>query len=321
MINRVTSLVPKTLNTVAQNSAKKGSRLTKFLQSETLGKVLDTAKENEVVCQSLFSLALCVGARPVTNFIITEDKGDAAYASGHSIASGVVGFAWPLIFATPLAKGMKKMISNPAKYFKPELVKKFYPNVGTTDVLNKEGKKVGEKIMTNVEGKMLRKDGSVLIQSLEPKMVYGEAEKAAFEATNKDFYIDKGGVVRSKKVFSTKGGKVELDAKGNPIGCAVQSDMTPITEEMKIGSKMEQNLKTFVNMVPDIMLAPPRAALTIAVIPPILKGLGLKKKPKDAPAQQKTGLDVMSKSNNTVSTASAKANNTSVFSSMKKGGV
>lgn len=325
MINKVTSVVPKVLHTAAAagGEGNKGSMLTRFLRSDTLGKVLDTAAENPVVCNSLFSLALCVGARPVTNFAITEDKGDATYASCHSIASGGVGFVWPLIFATPLAMGMKKMCANPAKYFKPELVKKLYPNVGVKDILDKEGKKIGEKIATNAKGEMLRKDGSVLCKDLEPLMVNGKEEKAAFEKANAGFYVENSGVVRSKTVFSTKGGVVETDKLGNKIGCAVQEDLTPITEEMKIGAQKEKNLSTFINMVPDILLAYPRASLTIAAIPPILDLFGIekKKKPAAAGAQPQTPkLDITSKANNTaVSHIGGHAK--SPFDAFRKGGV
>lgn len=70
---------------------------------------------------------------------------------------------------------------------------------------------------------------------------------------------------------------------GNKIGCSVQKDLTPITEEMEIGVKKEQNVKNVLNMIPDIMLAPPRAALTIALIPPIMKNIfGMQKPQKPA---------------------------------------
>jgi len=318
MINKVmSSIVPKAAM-APKAAGGKGSLMTRFLQSETLGKVLESAADNPVIFQSAFSLALCCGARPATNFLVTEDKQDATYASCHSISSGVIGFVWPLIFATPLSVGVKRVLKNPQKYLKPEVVKKFYPNVGIVDVIGKDGKKIGEKIRTNVDGKMLRKDGSVLCQDYEPLLV--KQDKDAFEAANKSFYVDEGGVVRSKTVFSTKGGKVELDKNGNKIGCAVQSDMTPITETMKIGAKKESNVKNIINMVPDILLAPPRAALTIALIPPILRNVfHVQKSNKGAqPEQAKpaAGLDVTSKSNNTVAQGNPKA----AFNTFTKGG-
>ena len=328
MISKVmSSTVPKVLKTATTTAGEKGSRLTKFMQNPVLGKMLDVAADNPVICQSAFSLALCCVARPITNFLVTKDKQDATYASCHSIASGGIGFIWPLIFATPLSKGVKKVLAKPQKYLNPELIQKFYPNVAVVDNISKEGKKLGIKIKTNAKGQMLRKNGTVLCQDLEPLMVYGKTERAAFEKANAGFYVDKGGVVRSKTVFKTEGGKFKLDEKGNKIGCAVQRDMTPITEEMEIGVKKEQNVKNFVNMIPDILLAPPRAALTIALIPPLLGMFGIKKKPKgnvannqQQQAQQK--LDVTSKTNNVVaSNVNIAGTSKSPFSAMKKGGV
>lgn len=326
MINKVMgSVIPKVAHRAANASTAKGGRLTKFLQSEGLGKVLDMAADNPVICQSAFSLALCCFARPATNYVVTKDKQDATYASCHSISSGVIGFAWPLVFATPLAAGVKRVLKNPQKYLKPGMIKKFYPNVGTENVLDNAGKKIGEKIKLNKAGKMLRKDGSELLQDLEPKMVYGKTEKAAFETANPGYYVDNGGVVRSRTVFKTKNGEFELDKNGNKIGCSVQKDLTPITEEMEIGVKKEQNIKNVLNMIPDIMLAPPRAALTIALIPPIMKNIfGMQKpqKPADNANAPKANLDVTSKANNTVATTQTSGVKPQVpANAPKKGGV
>ena len=85
MINRVmgSKVVPNIARTAAGG---KGSKLMRFMQNETLGKVLDVAADNQTLCQSLFALAIWVGPRPITNFIVTEDKQDALYASCHSIS-------------------------------------------------------------------------------------------------------------------------------------------------------------------------------------------------------------------------------------------
>lgn len=295
MINRVaSSMIPKATSVLA-NNAGKGERLKKAMRNPVLHKVLETAAENQLMTNATYALALCCIARPITNYAVTEDKQNAAYASSHSIASGVMGFLWPMIFATPIAMGMKQITKNPQKYLKAARIKQFYPNVKVIDKLDAAGKKIGEKIATNAEGKMLRKDGKVLGQSLEPKMIYGEAERAAFEAQNAGFYVDKGGVVRSRTVFKTEKGQFKLDKDGNKIGCAVQEDLNPITEEMEIGVKKEQNVLKFVNMVPDTILAIPRAWLTIKLIPPILKGLGIKKNQKggaESPQQQNQATPV-----------------------------
>lgn len=315
MIGKVmSSIVPKA---VRKAKAPKGTKLNNFLSSNSLGKVLDAAADNPTLLQAGFSLALCCVARPITNYLVTKDKQDATYASCHSISSGVIGFIWPMIFVTPLASAVKKVLKNPVKYLKPETIKKFYPNVGMEDVLDAAGKKIGSKIKVNEKGQMLRKDGSILKADIEPMMVYGEENKIKFEKANPDYYVSNGGVVRSRKIFQTEKGKIKLDKEGKKVGCPVQNDFNPITEEMEIGIKKEQNVKNFVNMVPDILLAPPRAALTIALIPPILKNVfGVHKSNKSAqPASSQQNVSA------TTNFKSNFVSSNSTFASFKKGGI
>lgn len=359
MINKVmgTRILPNVVRAAKSSGSKGKDFTTRFMQSETLGRVLDVAAENQTLCQSLFALAICVGPRPVTNFIVTEDKQDATYASCHSISSGGVGFIWPLIFATPIAVGLKRIAKEPAKYLKAETIKKFYPTAKITEELAEDGKTLIKKVATNEKGQILRKDGSVLCTDLEPLMAYGERAQKGFEANYPNYYVDKGGVIRSRIVPKTENGVIKLDKDGNQIGAAVQtkdymvdkhgvvklyekdkqgnilldennkkigqtiseSELTPITEEMEIGSKKEQNVNKFINMVPDIVLAPFRASLTIALIPPLLGTFGIRKSDKSKNKDNK-GLNVVSTSNNTVVSGNMR-NVASTFDAFKKGGV
>ena len=360
MINKVigTRIIPNIAKATKATGGKGKPLSTRFMQNETFGKILDVAAENQTVCQSLFALAICVGPRPVTNFIVTKDKQDATYASCHSISSGGVGFIWPLVFATPIAVGLKRIAKNPVKYLNPEIIEKFYPTVGVKETLAEDGKTVIKEILTNEKGQMLRKDGTVLCTSNEPMMAYGERAKEGFEANYPNHYVDKGGVVRSKLVPKTEGGVIKLDKDGNQIGTAVQtknymvdkhgivklyekdangnikldannkkigqtipeSELTPITEEMEIGAQKEQNVNKFINMVPDIILAPVRASLTIALIPPLLGAFGIKKRDKSAGQTANQGINLVSTSSNTVVTGKM-GNVASTFNSFKKGGM
>ncbi|MBO6273325.1 hypothetical protein J6O48_11175 [bacterium] len=351
MINRVmgSKVVPNIARTAAGG---KGSKLMRFMQNETLGKVLDVAADNQTLCQSLFALAICVGPRPVTNFIVTEDKQDALYASCHSISSGGVGFVWPLVFATPIAAGLKRIGKNPAKYLNAKTIEKFYSGVAFKEV-EKNGKKIKE-VVTNEAGQMLRKDGSVYLSSQEPLMLYNQGQQELFRKKYPNHYVEsKTNVVRKKPVQRPDGGwdhiqtekgvgkfkikgdiaypvgnpiqaknfamdeegylrAIEFDKKGNVIldenkkprlGAIIEEkDLIEITEEMEIAHKKEQNVHKFINMVPDILLAPARASLTIALIPPILNAFGIKKSDKSKGGQQAQikPLNVVSKSDNTV---------------------
>ena len=321
MINKVTSSNNSPNFGFSTGAGKKFA--TKIMKSEGFGKVLEVAAENQNVCQAGFALGICCAMRPASNYLVTKDKKDAGYASAHSVSSGLIGFVWPLVLATPLAVGIKRVLAKPQKYLRPEVVKKFYPNVAMQDVLSKDGKKIGKKIKVNADGDMLREDGSVLQKDLEPLMIYKHAERKPFEEAHPNLYVDESGVVRSKEVFKTEKGALKLDEKGNKVGVAVQKDLTPITEEMEIGAQKEKNVQTMLNMSADILLAPIRASLTIALIPSILNVFGITKSGSEPIIAKKDGSPIVSKpAISTISSSNLKgAHIAQSFDSFKKGGV
>lgn len=332
-------------NTVLHaTKVKKPDMMTRIMKSNFLGKVCEAADDNPVLTNSLFSLAICCFARPVTNYLTTPDKKDAAYASGHSISSGGIGAAWSFAIMTPIAGAVGAILKKPQKYLKPSMIKKLFPSVGIEEVME-NGKKI-QRVMTNAKGNMIRKDGTEILRNMEPlkikngdavgklkevekklgktkkqskidklneekaslleKIEEFKAEKVKFEQENPNLYVDSNGVVRSRTVFKTKDGKYQIDndgsrsisgKKGDKMGCVVQEDKTPITEEIENGAQKERNLATIFKWIPDTLLAVPRAYLTIIAIPPILKVLGLKKAPKGENAQK---ANVAGKSNDTI---------------------
>ena len=332
-------------NTVLHaTKVKKPDMMTRIMKSNFLGKVCEAADDNPVLTNSLFSLAICCFARPVTNYLTTPDKKDAAYASGHSISSGGIGAAWSFAIMTPIAGAVGAILKKPQKYLKPSMIKKLFPSVGIEEVME-NGKKI-QRVMTNAKGNMIRKDGTEILRNMSPlkikngdavgklkevekklgktkkqskidklneekaslleKIEEFKAEKVKFEQENPNLYVDSNGVVRSRTVFKTKDGKYQIDndgsrsisgKKGDKMGCVVQEDKTPITEEIENGAQKEENLKTIFKWIPDTLLAVPRAYLTIIAIPPILKVLGLKKAPKGENAQK---ANVAGKSNDTI---------------------
>lgn len=300
---------------------KKPGMMDRVLTNKYVGALCDTAANNPVMCQSLYSFGVCCAFRPATNMLTTPDRKDAAYANCHSFSSGVLGIIWPFFTATPLAAAVGLVLKKPQKFLKPEIIKKFYPKVGTKEVI--ENGKKSLKVMTNSKGEMLREDGTELCRNLEPlKIKNGDAngllkelneklkkvkpsktekieklnqekleleekvkefnkDKEKFEAANPNLYVDDNGIVRSRVEFKTENGKTALDKKGNKIGCAVQKETkNPITEEMEIGIQKEQNVKNIINFIPDTLLAPPRAFLTIACIPWLLKHVFHVEKPQ-----------------------------------------
>ncbi len=73
-------------------------------------KILELCDDHTVIAQNLVALVLAAGLRPVAIMSLPgkKDKEDKIYASGHSIASGLIGFGFSSIVMYPLGKAVKK---------------------------------------------------------------------------------------------------------------------------------------------------------------------------------------------------------------------
>lgn len=105
---------------VAAANVLKDTFGTRILKSKTFGSILKLAEEAPVACSALFSLALAGVLRPATIMSLPgkKDKEDKIYASGHSIASGVIGFVFSYLFTKPIGDSMKKVSKNPKGFLK-----------------------------------------------------------------------------------------------------------------------------------------------------------------------------------------------------------
>ncbi len=73
-------------------------------------KILILCNKHTVIAQNLVALVLAAGLRPIAIMSLPgkKDKDDKIYASGHSIASGLIGFGFSSIVMYPLGKAAEK---------------------------------------------------------------------------------------------------------------------------------------------------------------------------------------------------------------------
>lgn len=208
----------------AVNTMKKGG----VLASGWFNKLALSAKEHNIGTSALIALGLAGVMRPATIMALPgkKDKEDKIYASGHSMASAILGFIVSVIVTSPLDGAVKKLF--------------------------------------NGGGYLKDKDGNI---------VKGKDGKP---------------VVLSKKL-------VELAEKENALN-EIANARDPITKKIKDKAAREtwkgiknlrSALETSAKNLPELFIAVPRATLTIALIPPILKYVfGVEKKKKvDAQSQ------------------------------------
>lgn len=186
------------------NSKPAATFLDKILSSGWFGKFSKYSYEHNIASSALIALVLAGIMRPATIMALPgkEDKEDKIYAAGHSMASGIMGFAVSTAITSPFDESIKKVFDQ----------KKF------------------------ARGKFQEMDDRIAKLNLEKeaKTITEEAKKELKELTRK------------------------RDA-----------------------------LNTLVKNIPDWLIGVPRAMLTIALIPPILKYVfGLEKKKKKKPSTE-----------------------------------
>lgn len=87
---------------VAGSMTPKGSKL--------LDNILTLCDKHTVIAQNLVALVLAAGLRPIAIMSLPgkKDKEDKIYASGHSMASGLIGFGFSSIVMYPLGIAVEK---------------------------------------------------------------------------------------------------------------------------------------------------------------------------------------------------------------------
>jgi hypothetical protein len=178
--------------------------LDKILSSSWFGKFTKYSYEHNISTSALIALVLAGIMRPATIMALPgkDDKEDKIYASGHAMASGIIGFLVSTAVTSPFDESIKKVFDQ----------KKF------------------------ARGKFKEMDEKIAELNLkkEAKTLTDEAKK-----------------------------------------------------ELKALTKKREALNVLVKNIPDWLIGVPRAMLTIALIPPILKYVfGLEKKKKTTPAPQ-----------------------------------
>ena len=223
----------------------------KILTSKWFDSLTTAAEKHNVATSALIALGLAGVLRPATTMALPgkKDKEDKIYASGHAIASGVMGFVLSLILTSPLDDAFTKCYEASKKLANVEFLK--------------SGKSIADKDVLK-QTQELMQDSKAL-----------EAVEKRASQPLKDMFLKLQELTLSKEEFKklTKDQVKELKANKKFL-------------ELKTGT-----MNTLMKTMPDWVIAIPRATLTIALIPPILKYVfGIEKKKKTAQAIQNNDI-------------------------------
>lgn len=215
----------------------------KILTSKWFNSLASAAEKHNVATSALIALGLAGVLRPATTMALPgkKDKDDKIYASGHAMASGVMGFIVSLILTSPLDDAFTKCYEASKKLADVEFLK--------------SGKSIADK--------GLLKQTQELINN--PKELEDVEKRAAKPL--KDMFL---------KLH-------EMNLSKEDLKQLTKEEAKNLKANRKFLELKTNTMSTLMKTMPDWVIAVPRATLTIALIPPILKYVfGIEKKKKSA---------------------------------------
>lgn len=240
--------------------------LDKILSSSWFGKFTAYAEAHNIASSALIALILAGVMRPATIMALPgdKDKDDKIYASGHAMASGIMGFAVSTIITSPFDESIKKIFDD-RKFIGKKLGAL---NTQIDNLLNKENATKEDKILAktlkskrgamktlakNIPDWIIAVPRSVLTIALIPpilKYVFGvEKKKPQTQEQTQPIQkqLEKQNDFIEKPVFASFKGKTN---QSNPQTPTFTGNAGEIAEDIvaKLGSKESNFFEPFNKM-------------------------------------------------------------------------
>ncbi len=168
----------------AVNTMKKGGILT----SRWFNKLLTYTNDHNVATSALVALGLAGVLRPATIMALPgkKDKEDKIYASGHSMASAILGFVASVIVTSPLDGAVKKLFSCDG-YLKDKDGNKIKDSKGKPKVFSKKLVELIEKEKSLEKEANLRDSaGKIINKAARESYKAVKRHRAALETLSKN---------------------------------------------------------------------------------------------------------------------------------------
>ncbi len=100
----------------------KGALAKQLAQKKWVKNMLQLFDKKTLMAEGLYALVITCGLRPIIHMSSPakndDEKAKNKYRAMYSISTGLLGFAFTLMVAEPLGKGIEKIMHNPSKYLK-----------------------------------------------------------------------------------------------------------------------------------------------------------------------------------------------------------
>ena len=158
----------------------------KILTGGVFDKILDLMS-HEVFIQAAISAIICGLLRPAAIMALpSKDKGNNAYASAHSISSGLVGLASSFLIAVPFSKGVKYAQKNLLHNLKENHIKRMFPHVDLASIKDANGIRKPIEEWLDMTGNKFSKETKDVMMVAKPRPI----ETISESTLKTDFGLD-----------------------------------------------------------------------------------------------------------------------------------
>ncbi len=238
--------------TINENSDGRVSFKGGSISAPFLHKMANFASDNPLVAEAIFAILITCGMRPAAIMATAktdEDKQKCSYQAAKSVSSGLVGLGMTALVATPLAAAVKRVNQN-GSFKLPEAVENANKELVRKGIDALNG--VKNRIQTGVDVNTLTADGKFNVGVFAKK---GEGSLKNFARTLKEQAPD------------------------------AAKDIIDGIKAQKSNNNYPKAAKNIMDKFFQPAFMPLRASITIALVPILLKLVGLKKggKPQQPP--------------------------------------
>ena len=261
------------------------------LSSRMLENLLDACNNHTTIVQNLVALVLALGPRPLAIMSLPgkKNKEDKIYASGHSMASGLIGFGFASVIMYPLGIAAEKVKKNDVQLVLDRIEKSNEVKLVTRRLKKlSEMKEIPPEKLTvesilddtsHLEPEFLKQFGAFEEKDGKLTRLTALNSEIDFEKVYKDYNIKNLAKEKIKQGTKYVGEKffdnfIEYDKNGKFVKLNKSVDFDKVYKCL--------------NMAPDVLVfGILKAMLTVALIPPILKHVfGIEKSKPQTQAPQ-----------------------------------
>ena len=151
-IEKILKAVKKVVGDMTKEASPEVKRGDKLFKSPFFRGLCKVSDYETVVQSTIAAVACALRALTIVGMSSEENKGNNAYAAGHALASGIVGFITVFALTTPFKAGADHVMKKMLKDLDIKTLKRLFPQLDETTIVDASGKRVAPKIKEMING-------------------------------------------------------------------------------------------------------------------------------------------------------------------------